>query len=83
MNGVSGLTRWRRWRGSCDGREDHEREFDAQEKVKKMISRSGVEQAVVRELVKAVLVRGGDLTGPDGLLESITAIVLGKRRRGS
>ncbi|OLT24924.1 MULTISPECIES: hypothetical protein [Serinicoccus] len=42
-------------------------------KVKKMASRSEAEQAAVRELVKAARARGEDLTGPDGLLKSITA----------
>lgn len=42
-------------------------------KVKKTTSRSEVEQAAVRELVKAARARGEDLTGPDGLLKSITA----------
>ena len=45
-------------------------------KVKKTTSRSEVEQAAVRELVKAARARGEDLTGPDGLLKSITATVL-------
>ncbi|GAA4886051.1 hypothetical protein GCM10025788_28130 [Serinicoccus chungangensis] len=45
-------------------------------KVKKTASRSEAEQAAVRELVKAARARGEDLTGPDGLLKSITAIVL-------
>ena len=37
---------------------------------------SEAEQAAVRELVKAARARGEDLTGPDGLLKSITATVL-------
>ena len=45
-------------------------------KVKKTASRSQAEQAAVRELVKAARARGEDLTGPEGLLKSITAIVL-------
>ena len=45
-------------------------------KVKKTTSRSEAEQAAVRELVKAARTRGEDLTGPDGLLKSITATVL-------
>ena len=45
-------------------------------KVKKTTSRSEAEQAAVRELVKAARARGEDLTGPDGLLKSITATVL-------
>ena len=43
---------------------------------KKTVSRSEAEQAAVRELVKAARARGEDLTGPDGLLKSITATVL-------
>ena len=43
---------------------------------KKTISPSKSEQAAVRELVKAARARGEDLTGPDGLLKSITATVL-------
>ena len=43
---------------------------------KKTTSRSEAEQAAVRELVKAARARGEDLTGPDGLLKSITATVL-------
>ncbi|MFZ5872406.1 MAG: IS256 family transposase [Actinomycetota bacterium] len=43
---------------------------------KKTVSRSEAEHAAVRELVKAARARGGDLTGPDGLLKSITATVL-------
>ena len=35
-----------------------------------------VERAAVRELVKAARARGEDLTGPDGLLKTITATVL-------
>ena len=35
---------------------------------KETISRSEVERAAVRELVKAARARGEDLTGPDGLL---------------
>ena len=35
-----------------------------------------VERAAIRELVKAARARGDDLTGPDGLLKSITATVL-------
>lgn len=34
------------------------------------------ERAAVRELVKAARARGEDLTGPDGLLKSITKTVL-------
>lgn len=45
-------------------------------KAKKTTSRSEAEQAAVRELVKAARARGEDLTGPDGLLKSITATVL-------
>ncbi len=36
----------------------------------------GAERAAVRELVKAARARGEDLTGPDGLLKSITKQVL-------
>ena len=43
---------------------------------KKTVSRSETEQAAVRELVRAARARGEDLTGPDGLLKSITATVL-------
>lgn len=43
---------------------------------KKTTSRSEAEQAAVRELVRAARARGEDLTGPDGLLKSITATVL-------
>ena len=35
-----------------------------------------VERAAVRELVRAARARGEDLTGPDGLLKTITATVL-------
>lgn len=42
---------------------------------KKIISRSETERTAVRELVKAARARGEDLTGPDGLLKSITATV--------
>ena len=34
------------------------------------------ERAAVRELVKAARARGEELTGPDGLLKTITATVL-------
>ena len=34
------------------------------------------QRAAVRELVKAARARGEDLTGPDGLLKTITATVL-------
>jgi hypothetical protein len=34
------------------------------------------ERAVVRELVKAARARGASITGPDGLLKTITATVL-------
>jgi hypothetical protein len=43
---------------------------------KKTVSRSETEQAAVRELVRAARARGEDLTGPDGLLKSVTATVL-------
>jgi putative transposase len=35
-----------------------------------------VERTAVRELVKAARARGEDLTGPDGLLKSITKTVI-------
>ncbi|MFK5635909.1 IS256 family transposase, partial [Ornithinimicrobium sp. LYQ103] len=44
--------------------------------VKKLVSRSETERTAVRELVRAARGRGEDLTGPDGLLKSITATVL-------
>jgi hypothetical protein len=37
---------------------------------------SAAERAAVQELVRAARVRGEDITGPDGLLKSITATVL-------
>ena len=40
-----------------------------------------VEQAAVRELVKAARARGEDLTGPEGLLKMLTKTVLVKRPR--
>jgi transposase-like protein len=43
---------------------------------KKTVSHGETEQAAVRELVRAARARGEDLTGPDGLLKSITATVL-------
>jgi transposase-like protein len=43
---------------------------------KKTVSCSETEQAAVRELVRAARARGEDLTGPDGLLKSVTATVL-------
>jgi transposase-like protein len=43
---------------------------------KETVSRGEAERAAVRELVRAARARGGDLTGPDGLLKSITATVL-------
>lgn len=62
-NGVSGLTRRCGCRGrSCDDR-DQESELDAEE-VTMTTSRGEVEQAAVRELVKAARARGEDLTGP-------------------
>ena len=45
---------------------------------------TGVEQAeraAVRELVRAARARGEDLTGPEGLLKTITATVLESRLR--
>jgi putative transposase len=38
--------------------------------------RVGRERAAIAELVKAARERGEDITGPDGLLKSITATVL-------
>ena len=46
------------------------------EEAKETVPRSQVEQAAVRELVRAARARGEDLTGPDGLLKAITATVL-------
>ena len=43
---------------------------------KKTASPGDAERAAVRELVKAARARGEDLTGPDGLLKTITATVL-------
>jgi putative transposase len=43
---------------------------------KKTTTPAEVERAAVRELVKAARARGDDLTGPDGLLKSITKEVL-------
>ena len=43
---------------------------------RKTVSRSETERTAVRELVRAARARGEDLTGPDGLLKSITATVL-------
>jgi transposase-like protein len=43
---------------------------------KKKVSAGEAERAAVRELVRAARARGEDLTGPDGLLKSITATVL-------
>ena len=42
---------------------------------KKAAKPGQAERAAVRELVKAARARGDDLTGPDGLLKSITATV--------
>ena len=42
---------------------------------KKTASPGDAERAAVRELVKAARARGEDLTGPDGLLNTITAAV--------
>lgn len=44
--------------------------------VKKSQTPAEVEQAAVRELVKAARARGEDLTGPDGLLKTLTKTVL-------
>lgn len=41
-----------------------------------------VEREAVRELVKAARSRGEDLTGPEGLLKTITATVLRGRSGG-
>ena len=43
---------------------------------KTTISRSETERTAVRELVRAARARGEDLTGPDGLLKSITPTVM-------
>ena len=43
---------------------------------KKSTTPAQAERAAVRELVKAARARGEDLTGPDGLLKSITKEVL-------
>ena len=43
---------------------------------KKVVSPAEAERAAVRELVKAARARGEDLTGPEGLLKSITKQVL-------
>ena len=43
---------------------------------KKTSSPDEAQRAAVRELVKAARARGEDLTGPDGLLKTITATVL-------
>ncbi len=43
---------------------------------KKAAGPGAAERAAVRELVKAARARGEDLTGPDGLLKSITKQVL-------
>ena len=43
---------------------------------KKTASPGDAERAAVRELVKAARARGEDLTGPEGLLKTITATVL-------
>jgi hypothetical protein len=43
---------------------------------KKTATPAEAERAAVRELVKAARARGEDLTGPDGLLKSITKQVL-------
>lgn len=45
-------------------------------KAKKTLTPEEVERAAVRELVKAARARGEDLTGPDGLLKSITKQVI-------
>ena len=43
---------------------------------KKAVSPAEAERAAVRELVKAARARGDELTGPDGLLKSITKQVI-------
>ena len=43
---------------------------------KKTLTPDEVERAAVRELVKAARARGEDLTGPDGLLKTMTKTVL-------
>ena len=61
-----------------DDRDTQGRELDAQgsEEEDVVVDGVGRERAAVRELVKAARARGDDLTGPDGLLKSITATVL-------
>jgi putative transposase len=43
---------------------------------KKSLTPEEQERAAVRELVRAARARGEDLTGPDGLLKTITKSVL-------
>ena len=49
---------------------------------KKTLTPAEVERAAVRELVKAARARGDDLTGPDGLLKTITKTGPRGRARG-
>jgi len=43
---------------------------------KTVVSAEEQELAAARELVRAARARGGDLTGPDGLLKALTKTVL-------
>lgn len=56
---------------SPDDRDAQGHELDAQD-AKKSLMPGKAERAAVRELVRAARARGEDLTGPDGLLKSIT-----------
>jgi putative transposase len=44
--------------------------------IKKAASSAEAERAAIRELVVAARARGEDLTGPDGLLKTLTKTVL-------
>jgi hypothetical protein len=78
--GVSGLT----CRQLSAGRlvtvdqDDHGHERDAQgcEEEDVVVDGVGKERAAIAELAKAARERGDDITGPEGLLKSITATVL-------
>ena len=61
-----------------DDRDNQGRELDAQgcEEGTSSSTASARERAAIAELVKAARERGDDITGPDGLLKSITATVL-------
>ena len=61
-----------------DDRDNHGRELDAQgcEEGARPRRRQRGERAAIAELVRAARDRGEDITGPDGLLKSITATVL-------